>query len=173
MANNTDKTPSIKDKPLLSMILTGVISLITGVAVALAVQYFTEKKFQLEYEVIKSALFDGKNRKTAIVQINVTNSGTKEIENTLATITFSKSAITEPRVSGLVDGTFSIQHERSSLELKTSYVNPGETFSLQMLIEPTEAQLEEPVISIRSKGVNAIPRQNQQQSFLRQSIFLY
>jgi len=72
----------------------------------------------------------------------------------------------------LVDGSYSLQQQRSSLELKTGYVNPGETFSLQMLIEPSEAQIDEPQVSIRSKGVNAIPRPKQERSVSPGTLFI-
>lgn len=143
-------------------LLTGAISLGTGIAVVVFTQYLTEKKVSLEYETIASSLFDGKTQKTAILQVNITNAGKKEIENITSNIAFTKATIIEPKLLSAHGEAHTLQHKGSQLEAKSNYLNPGETVSIQMLIAPVGNSVENPEISIRSKGITATQRRDLQ-----------
>lgn len=138
-----------------TIILTGVISLIVGVSGGLIVNYFTERKGGLEYDIVSSSLFAGQAQRVAIVGLNVTNTGAKEVEDINCQIEFANANITELKVVGLNPNVYNTKISNARLDLKTPYLNPRESFSIQLLLGSPETELKPPLISIRGKGVTA------------------
>lgn len=146
---------SEKSSRLGIIILTGIISLIVGVSGGLIVNYFTERKAGLEYDIVSSSLFAGQTQRVAIVGLNVTNPGAKEVEDINCQIEFGNSNITELKVVGLNPSAYNTKISNNRLDLKAPYLNPRESFSIQLLLGTTETELKPPLISIRGRGVTA------------------
>lgn len=140
---------------LKGVILTGIVSLIVGIAVGLILNYFSEtlQKKKLEYEVVSSESFSGSQQKIAILALEVSNNGKKELEDLSCNISWQGANLLEHKIVGISDFEKNVQTKNNSLHLISKYFNPNESFSLQLLMSPTGDKLNAPVVEIRAKGI--------------------
>ena len=141
---------------LLWIVLTGVVSLAVGILTTVGAAYFTESKPRLVYSVTSAETFPGKTKNLGIVAINVENPGRNEIEELQCHIKLHDAKLTEPRCKGLQPDSYTTKAEADSIVLTAPFLNPGESFSLQLLIEPETEEVRTPEIDIRGKGVSGI-----------------
>jgi len=137
----------------LIILVTGLVSLVVGVVSALLINYLTEKRLVLSYDITSIEVFEGKTQKIGLIALQVINSGSREIEDIQCRVVLSEAELTEPRSSGIPPSAITVNHTKTDLDAKISFLNAGESFSLQMLVEPLNITLPEPNIEIRGKGV--------------------
>lgn len=140
------------------IIVTGILSLIVGVTGGLTVNYFTQHQPGLEYDLVTSAVFSGERERIAILGITVRNPATKEVEDLRGLVSFKNAKILEPKVVGLQAGAYTTNVTEHRFEIEAQFLNPGEQFSILLLVTSPEAQLESPSISVRGKGITATQR---------------
>jgi hypothetical protein len=149
-------TEESKDRPkIFTIIVTGVVSLVVGVASALLINYFTEKRLELTYDITSAEVFEDQNQKIGILAIQISNTGRKEIEDVHCRILLNKATLVKYRSKGIPPTSITVSNNTSELNAKTPYLNPNEAFSLQLLVQPEESTLKEPIIEIRGKGITA------------------
>lgn len=140
----------------LGFILTGIISLVVAVGGGYILNYLTEKRTALEYEVVNSEVFSGQKQNIAISTIDIRNSGKKELENLFCKIAFSNVIINEYKITGIPKSQSSTTQETNQFQLNAPFINPGEKVSVQFLLLLPAGQYEKPTIEVRGKGVVGI-----------------
>lgn len=139
-------------RKLIGYLVTGIISLIVAVGGGYLVNYLTEKRMALEYEVVNSEAFSGQKQNIAIWAIDVRNSGKKELENLFCKIGFSDAFISEYKITGIPKSQASITQESNQFQIATPFINSGEKISVQLLLLLPSGQYQKPVVEVRSKG---------------------
>lgn len=137
-----------------TLIFGGLISVIVGVASGYGVNWLSEKKAELTYDVTSIQAFPGQER-IGIVAVRITNSGKKELENIDATVRFSDAEVKEIIFQGLTPQTSS--KEGSGIRFQIPFLNPAEDFSVQILVSPNKQVLQTPMVDLRAKGAVGIP----------------
>ncbi len=140
---------------LISLGLTGLVSLVVGVASGVGVKYFTDMTPGLEFDITSAETFLGAQERIGIVGVRVTNPGRREVETVACRITVPEARIVEPRVSGLSSASVAIDHSADAVQFSLPYLNPSESFSVQLLVKPTGDRLE-PAVEVRGKGVSGL-----------------
>lgn len=145
--------PSVPKSEFLKIIITAVVSLIVGVSSGLVIDYFKSSVHNLEYTLSVSDAFKGQMGSFAIMQLEIINSGKKEVENLVARIEGNKDEFVEAKVSGLPPSSCSHKLEKTTFQLDTPFLNPKETISVQLLVSPNTEKTDEPTIKVRAKGI--------------------
>jgi hypothetical protein len=139
-----------------TIILTGIVSLVVGVGSGLLINYFTEKRPALVYEITTQEVFAGEQHNIGIFALRIRNSGKKEIEQTSAELHFQEGSITERRVAGISDQARSLGGSDRAVIVNIPFLNPQEQFSIQVLLANVKAPLDRPTIEVRGKGIKGI-----------------
>ncbi len=140
------------------IILTGIVSLIVGVGGGVIINYFTQKRTALEYELVTSEVFSGQKQNIAILALQINNPGNKEFEDFICRVSFPDAQLTEFKVTGLPKPSYTTKSRNDFFELKAPFINQQEVFSVQLLLSLQKSQLVPPNIEIRGKGVIAKKR---------------
>lgn len=140
------------------VLLAGVISLVVGVTGGLLLNYFTSNRPKLEYAIVTSEAFSGDEAQLAIVALEISNSGKREIEDLAADIQLGQARLREHKVVGLPDGAYQVSLSDSSVALTTAHLNPSEVLSIQLLLDLVGSTMTEPGLSVRAKGVTGTRR---------------
>ena len=117
------------------IVVGGLISLLVGIGSALAVNYATEKRPQMAYDITSEEVFPGEENKLGILAMQVSNTGGIEIEDLQCRVDLNNATLTEPRCKGLSPDSYKMENEDSYVEVTAPFLNPGESFSLQMLLK--------------------------------------
>src|SRR5262245_5148888 len=127
MAEDTSSSRS-----LATILITGMVSLVVGVSGGVLVNRFTERKPGLEYEFGPPAVFAGEKESIAVLTLKVSNPAQKEVENVVSTLQLGSLELREARVVGLQRGAYSQNAKDDRFQLDVPYLNPEETFSVQL-----------------------------------------
>jgi hypothetical protein len=138
---------------ILPIIVTGIVSLVVGVGSGLLINYFTEKHPKLTYDITTQEVFSGQQNNIGIFALRVVNDGKKEIEQVTCHLWFSEGKLTERRVVGIPESARSVEGSEKNIDVLVPFFNPGEQFSIQVLLNDVRQPLARPVIEIRGKGV--------------------
>lgn len=134
-------------------IITGIISLIVAVGGGWALNYLTEKRSSLEYEVVTSDAFSGEKQNIAISTIDIRNGGKKELDSIYCKLTFSNATISEYKITGIPKSAATINLGSNFFELNSPFLNPTEAISVQLLLSLPSGKFEKPTITVRAKGI--------------------
>ncbi len=137
-------------------IFGGIISIVVGIASGYGVNWLTEKKAELSYDITSIQAFPGQER-IGIVAVRVINSGKKELENIDAGFRFPDAEIKEIQFQGLNPQTLS--KDKTSLRFQLPFLNASESFLVQVLVSPNSESLQRPIVDLRAKGAIGIPFQ--------------
>jgi len=148
----TDKE-NTKKGALSTILITGLVSLAVGVGSGLFINYFTEKRPKLTYDITTQEVFTGQVNNIGIFAFRVSNDGKKEIENLLCQLNFSEGKITERRVGGIPVSARTVGGSDEEIEVSVPFLNPNEHFSVQVLLGDVKEPLVRPSIEIRGKGI--------------------
>lgn len=148
MADGTEERRSYP-----GIILAGVISLIVGVASGWLSNVVTRDRLALSYEMSPSAVFEGEAHRIAIVGLRVSNTGTKEVEEVQCKLGVTGGVIQESRDSGLPAGAVEVESSSNSLTVTLPFLNPGESFSIQVLVQPSTIADPVATVQLRGKGI--------------------
>lgn len=141
-------------KPKLSgYIITGIISLLVAVAGGWTLNYLTEKRSSLEYEIVTSDAFSGEKQNIAISTTDIRNGGKKELESIYCKINFPNATITEYKITGIPKSAATITTGSNFFELNAHFLNPSEAISVQLLLSFPSAAFDRPTINVRAKGI--------------------
>lgn len=141
-----------------AILLTGFVSLLVGVGSGWTINFITEKRMSLEYELTSLEVFEGSQEQLGIVAVRITNTGKREIEQFHCQIVLPDAEIREVRHEGLPAETLDAKTQGNRLVVTSPFLNPEETFALQLLVEPVASTLASPEIEMRGKGVVGHPR---------------
>ncbi len=144
---------SKKRTKFFTIFAAGAISLVVGVSSALLVNYFTEKRLELIYDITSAEVFEDNSQKIGILAIQISNIGRKEIENVQCRIVLKEAKITKHRSTGIPPASLTVTAFASELNAEIPFLNPKESFSLQLLVQPEGSTLLEPKLEIRGKGI--------------------
>jgi len=140
------------------ILVTGLVSLVVGVGGGLILHRLTVARADLEYELKTSEVFSGQKKNIAIFALEVRNPGKKEIEDLVCRIELSDSALQEPKIIGLPTSAYTSSQGEEFFQLKAPFLNPRESFSIQLLLTLPSQKLNPPMIRIRGKGTTAKER---------------
>jgi hypothetical protein len=134
---------------LINGIVTGGVTLGTGAALF----WIQNKEPKLTYNYVKSISFEDNNDRVFIQQFEVLNSGDKAAEDVYLSVTFPHSVIEKSIVD--VDGSIKNNQkvDESSIVVTAENLNPTERFSVSALVKGKTGQSEEPLVSLRAKGI--------------------
>jgi hypothetical protein len=137
-----------------TLIFGGVISIVVGIASGYGVNWLSEKKAELTYDVTSIQAFPGQER-VGIVAVKISNSGSKELENIDATVRFSDAEVKEILFQGLTPQMTS--KDKNNIRFQIPFLNAAENFSVQVLVSPTSQVLQTPHVDLRAKGAVGTP----------------
>lgn len=140
-------------------IITGIISLVVGVAGGVILNYFTERKPILQYAVVASEVFSGTTQNSAILAIETANPGLKELENVRIQIALPNAKIVEYKIVGLPSTAFTAAPQEKALVVDIPFFNPSEKVSVQLFVALSASNFEAPSIEVRAKGITATQSQ--------------
>ena len=150
-------------------IIASILSIFVGLSIGLLLEFLKSSKPNIEYTYSESDAFKGQAGSFAILKLQVTNSGKKELEDVLARIEGGDDEFLEAKVSGIPPSTRSHRLEKTSFQLNVPFLNPLETVSAQILISPKTEKPETPKIEVRAKGIiGHLAEQSTRDSFKRQ-----
>lgn len=135
-----------------ALIFGGILSIAVGVASGYVVNWLNEKNAELTYDITAVQAFPGQE-KIGIVSVKVNNSGKKELENIDARIIFDDAELKEVIFQGLTPQAS--KKEANGIRFQMPFINPGETFSVQLLVSPVGGTLSKPIVDVRGKGAVA------------------
>jgi len=135
------------------IVLTGLVSLVVGVASGWLIDVLTSPKLALKYELSPVTIFEGRDEKVGIVNLRVVNGGTKEIEAVSCLLSLAGAKVREARAQGLPEDAIETSSESESLTVKLPFLNPGESFSVQLFLGVASSPTTTPSIQLRGKGV--------------------
>tara|TARA_Y100000310_G_scaffold139998_1_gene139351 strand:- start:967 stop:1947 length:981 start_codon:yes stop_codon:yes gene_type:complete len=136
-----------------ALIITGLISLGVAVIGSLLVNYLTEERISLGYDLSASEVFSGSSSNLRIVNILVKNEGTKSIDDVTLSIRIDKGEIQEDKIIGLMPNTYKIERTIEKIALSTEFINPEEEFNIQLLLKNDTSNDFLPSIDLRGRGV--------------------
>lgn len=138
-----------------TLVFPAILSLIVSVAGGIAVFRATDKKAGLNYNVDTSAVFTGQTKNISIVNVMVSNPEQKEVEDVRVVIPIEKTQLTEYKVVGIQSSAYSQSSDAKQIEIKVPYLNPRESFSIQVLLSPNSSNfsLSNDKVIVREKGV--------------------
>lgn len=137
-----------------TLLFGGIISIVVGIASGYGVNWLSEKKAELTYDVTSIQAFPGQER-IGIVAVRISNTGSRELENIDATVRFSDAEVKEILFQGLTPQT--TNKEKGGVRFQIPFLNPAENFSVQILVSPTAQALQQPSVDLRAKGAVGIP----------------
>lgn len=129
-------------------ILTGILTIIGG----LIVYYVTRQEPELRYSITKADPFYGSSTATAIYKLEISNTGKKEIDGLMATITFPDETVADRRVTSNSGVIFTEKAAKDSDQVEADVFNPGDRIDASFLVNFEIAPLD-PKVSVRGKGV--------------------
>jgi hypothetical protein len=135
------------------ILLTGLVSLVVGVGSGLLINYFTEKRAKLTYDITTQEVFSGQLNNIGIFAMRIANDGKREIEQILCQLVFPEGKITERRIVGIPESARSVKEVDNEVEVNVPFLNPGEQFSIQILLSGVIKPLVRPTIEVRGKGI--------------------
>lgn len=148
---NSSSTSIVK-----ALIFPAILSLIVSVAGGVAVFRTTDRKAGLNYNVDTSAVFTGQTKNISIVNVMIANPEQKEVEDVRVVIPIDKSQLTEYKVVGIQSSSYSQSSNAKQIEIKVPYLNPKESFSIQILLSPNSPNfnLSGKRVIVRGRGVS-------------------
>lgn len=135
------------------LLITGVISLIVGVASGLLLDFFKTKAPRLDYRTVTTSVFSGPSENIAILTIETENSGKKELEDLTFSVNWKDAELRESKVSGLPIGKYKEKPDKTSFTIESDYLNPTEKIRADLLLTLAGDSLKPPRIDIRAKGI--------------------
>ncbi len=142
-----------KKTDIQKIILTGLISLVVGVGSGLLINYLTEKRPKLIYDITTQEIFPGQKNNIGIFALRIANDGKREIEQLLCNLKFPDGKIAERKITGIPESTFVVRGSATDIEISVPFLNPGEQFSIQVLLNEVKQPLERPKVEVRGKGI--------------------
>jgi hypothetical protein len=135
------------------ILITGVVSLAVGVASALITNYLTKERLGITYSITTAKFADAAGQKVGIIAVRVTNTGRKEIENLQGQIELENAQLTRHQHEGMLASSIKSTASENRLAFEMPFLNSDESFSVQLLVEPKNDQLQSPRVELRGKGV--------------------
>lgn len=136
-----------------TILLTGIVSLIVGVGSGVLINYLTVKQPKLIYDITTQEVFPGQQNNIGIFAIRISNDGKREIENLLCHLKFPGGKITERKITGIPNSAMTIAGAEHDIEVSSPFLNPKESFSIQVLLSDIKQPFPSPVVEVRGKGV--------------------
>jgi hypothetical protein len=137
----------------IALAITGLLSLVVGVSSGLLLDVFRERAPDLTYAIAGSGEFAGQIEQIGIAVITISNPGKREVEDLHCELSFPTAIIKEYKIGGLSTAGAEIQKSEHAVELKVPYLNPHETFTVQLLLTPLAGGTATPEIQLRGKGI--------------------
>ncbi len=158
-----DETTTTKPY-FLTIFLTGLVSLAVGVGSSLLVNQLTGKRAKLTYDITTREVFPGQQQKIGIFALRISNDGKQEIEQLLCHVQFSEGEVTERSVAGIPESARTVAGSAREIDVTVPFLNPGEQFSVHVLLANVSSPLRKPSIDVRGKGVLGSPAQPETRS---------
>lgn len=143
----------LNQKAILLIIATAIVSIIVGISSGVGTNWLSDKKLELTYDSSSGALFPRQDSNIGVFSILVSNTGGKAIEECLCRMAMKDATITDLHVTGLPPSSINKNRTPDEVEVTVPFLNPGESFSVHMLVEASNEQLELSEIYVRGKGV--------------------
>jgi hypothetical protein len=135
-----------------------VVSLVVGVMVGVLVFRLNERLPGLEYQIVASAIFSGEKERIGLFAVNVANPAGKEVEGVTCEVNLRHLDLQETKITGIPQSAYSQTVKDGVLRLEVPYLNPQETFTLQLLVTTKEPEIEIPKPNVRAKGLVGVER---------------
>ncbi len=132
--------------------MTGLISIAVAVGSGLMLDVFRDRASDLIYVIASSGDFVGQVQRIGIAVINVSNPGGKEAEDVHCELNSPTAILKDFKITGPA-AAGAIQKTEHSLELRLPYLNPHESFTVQLLLTPEAGGTAAPEVHLRGKGI--------------------
>jgi len=136
-----------------ALIATGLISLAVAVGGNIVVNKLSEENLSLSYELTASETFGGSNGNIRISNIEISNNGTKSIDDVVLSISLQEGVIDDHKVNGIPANSYAVDKKNDKLILNTKYINPEEKFYIQLLLSNPQNSDFLPLVDLRGRGV--------------------
>lgn len=135
---------------IIAAIITGIFTIVAGFVTNLV----TQKEPALTYSISESPILPGPGITKQIYVILVTNTGKKDVSETLTLVELKEGEIKET-ASEASPGMKLLEEKGSQIfKVTADTMNPGEYVKLSLLLSSQNGKLE-PKVVVRSPGVNA------------------
>lgn len=145
MSDSSTKTAVI------TAVLTGVFTVLAGIAT----YWFTTKEPALSYSVIAGPAVAGTGGTKRIYVVEVRNSGSKEIAQTLVQLALKTGELTEVAAEATPGVKLTEEKTTRQIDIRADMLNPGDTVKLSLLMSLVPPETE-PKVAVRAPGVQAV-----------------
>lgn len=136
---------------VITAVLTGVFTVLAGVIT----YWFTTKEPAISYSVIAGPAIAGAGSTKRIYVVEVRNSGSKEVAQTLVQLALKSGELTEVASEATPGVKLTEEKTARQIDIHADMLNPGDTLkvSLLMSLVPPES---EPKVTVRAPGIQAV-----------------
>jgi hypothetical protein len=140
------------------VVVGGLVSLAVGVIGGITVNRLSVPQPGLEYDLVTSAQFAGETEKIAIVALTISNPANKEVEDVTSSLDLHNLKLNETKVVGLRTDSYSKSIKDGVVLITVPFLNPKESFSVQLLLSSPTPEIPKLDVVVRGKGVTGLPR---------------
>lgn len=145
MSDSSTKTAVI------TAVLTGVFTVLAGIAT----YWFTTKEPAISYSVIAGPTVAGTGGTKRIYVVEVRNSGSKEVAQTLVQLVLKTGELTEVAAEATPGVKLTEEKTARQIDIRADMLNPGDTVKLSLLMSLVPPETE-PKVTVRAPGVQAV-----------------
>lgn len=132
---------------VITAVLTGVFTVLAGVAT----YWFTTKEPALSYSVIAGPAVSGAGGTKRIYVVEVRNSGSKEVAQTLVQLALKTGELTEVAAEATPGVKMTEEKTARQIDIRADMLNPGDTVKLSLLMSLVPPETE-PIVTVRAPG---------------------
>jgi hypothetical protein len=139
--------------------MSGLVSLVVGVATSQLISYFESNRTKLQFSVISKSSFVGKSKTVGVFAIEIKNKGDKDLEDVQATLKWpDQTIITDATLTARGEASpLTIKPDKPNVEAKIARLNPNESDEIAVLLDFTKGNpLAEPNIFAEAKDVTGV-----------------
>lgn len=155
-----------------ALIITGIISLAVAVGGNLVVNWLSEEKLSLTYDLVSSESFASSNSHIKITTLTLSNEGTKSVDEVVLSLKMNSGVISEYKIFNIPANLYTIKEDSKQLVLQVKYLNAGDHFSIQMLTHSDDQKEFLPSVDLRGRGVIGKPSKVKESNSFLESVLL-
>jgi hypothetical protein len=136
-----------------SILVTSTAALIVSLLGSLLLSWWQAKEPKLLYSLVQPVPFPGEQEVIGTYQIEIENAGKTELENILLTVDVPDAQIKQDRIQASPSIERLSRWTNSTYYLSAPSINPKENLLISLLVSSPKALSQQPVISLRAKGI--------------------
>ncbi len=148
-----------------------VIGLVVGVLLSLFGFWLTAKSPHLKVTVPETIMYKGEKNQVSILNVTVTNDGSKEAEEVECWLLIPGTKVQEVK-AGPDQLAPVVTTKENKVQIAVKTLNPREDFTISALLNTPEKLTEQPKVEVRGKGVIGEREAKSQLSILEQILII-